>query len=497
MRLLFSRSASSMEVHWVLCLTLTGKTIEENLSDFWKNRSYVELAELRMDFLLPEEISRAATFPGLVDLPVILTCRRTADGGQFALSERKRISYITEALKGGYAYLDIEDDIKRPELEQLCKELDVQIIRSHHDFEGVPLDLYTRISKLASKGDIPKMVVSPKTVNDLILIFNVEKELSFIKKKIVIGCGDMGIPTRILYKRTGSFMTFCSEKPVAPGLLTPWSLSELYRSDKVNAQTHIFGVIGNPVFHTVSPQIHNPGFHAIKFNAIYVPFLVDSVRSFFHLAEILKIHGFSVTSPFKTDVLPYLGKGTREVRQTGSCNTVIRTSNLWKGVNTDYYGFLNLVTPFLKTDVQKTALVIGAGGAANSIVWAFRNHNCKVIILNRTQEHAKRLSTDTMSTYDTLENAGKYSGTVDFVVQATSVGMNPESDCNPVPDFKFTGKEVVFELIYKPSMTRFLFKANESGCKIFYGLDLLLSQGKLQFEEFTGYHYPPNCKPFF
>lgn len=481
----------------MLCLTLTGKTIEENLADFWRNRSYVELCELRLDLLDPDEIKRASSFPSLVDLPVILTCRRASDGGAFVLSERKRIAYMTEAVKGGFSYIDLEDDIKRPELEQLCRENGVQIIRSHHDLEGVPIDLYNKVTKLAAKGDIPKMSVTPRNLADLIVLFNAEKELSFIKKKIIIGMGDMGIPTRILYRRTGSCITFCSEKQAAPGILTPWALSDLYRADKVNAQTHIFGVIGNPVYHTVSPQIHNLGFHSIKFNAIYVPFLVDSVRSFFKLAEVLKIHGFSVTSPFKKDVIPYLGKGTREVKFTGSCNTVVRTNNLWKGVNTDYYGFLSLAQQHFVSDRQQTAIIIGAGGAANSLAWAFRNHDCKVIILNRDLEHAKRLADETMSSYDSLDNADKYTGAADFVVQATPVGMNPNSDQDPAPKLCFTGKEVVFELIYKPGMTKFLYRANEAGCKVYFGLDLLLAQGKLQFEEFTGYHYPPNCKPVF
>lgn len=455
------------------------------------------MAELRLDYLTTEEQKLAYTFPAKVDLPVILTCRRTIDGGLCDLSEKKRVSLLMDNISNGdFEYVDIEDDLKRPELEALCKQKNIKIIRSHHDLKGIPVDLYNRISKLASKGDIPKMVVTPQSINDLIMIFNVEKELSFIKQKIVIGAGEYGIPTRILYKRVGSFLTFCSDNNIASGILSARDMSELYRADKVNAQTHIFGVIGNPVNQTVSPQIHNPGFQAIRFNAVYVPFLVDSVRSFFHLAENLRIHGFSVTIPYKTDVLPYLGKSTREVRNTGSCNTVVRTNNFWKGVNTDYYAFLNLCNVYFKQETQQTAIVIGAGGAANSVVWALRNHGIKVIILDRTQEKAKRLAQNTMSSFDSLENAHKYSGVADFVVQATSVGMTP-NEKDPTPSLKFTGKEKVFDLVYKPHLTPFLKKAKESGCEVFFGLDLLLEQGKLQFQEYTGYHYPPNTKPSF
>ena len=102
------------------------------------------------------------------------------------------------------------------------------------------------------------------------------------------------------------------------------------------------------MLHTSSPEIHNPGFHAINYNAIYLPFLVDSVRHFFSLAEYLKMRGFSVTIPFKTSVLMYLGNITREVKQIGACNTVVRVPGMWKGINTDYYGFLAYLGKILK-----------------------------------------------------------------------------------------------------------------------------------------------------
>ncbi len=124
-------------------------------------------------------------------------------------------------------------------------------------------------------------------------------------------------------------LSFCSDTKAAPGHLSAQVMSELYRADTLNDKTHIFGIIGNPVLHTASPMIHNPGFEAIHYNAVYVPFLVDSVRAFFKLADMLQIHGFSVTVPYKRDVQPYLGRITREVKQIGACNTIVRIQNMW------------------------------------------------------------------------------------------------------------------------------------------------------------------------
>ncbi len=477
----------------MLCLTLTGATIEENLAQVARNRQWISLLELRIDLLREDALSRASEFPTLVDLPVVLTCRRTEDGGACTLGERQRQALVRKVAEGPFAYVDIEDDVKKSDFETELRSRGISIIRSFHDINGMPADIYSRMTKMAAKGDIPKIAVTPHTFMDVIALFRIETELASIERKIVIGMGEMGIPLRILYKRTGSFMTFCSDSSAAPaaaGHLTARTMSELYRSDRVDANTKIYGVIGNPVMHTASPLIHNPGFHAINFNAIYVPFLVDSVRSFFKLAESIRIYGFSVTIPHKQDVLPYLGKITREVKQIGSCNTVVRIQNMWKGINTDYYGFLTPLHRDIEQGKIHTALVIGAGGASRAVVWALHNHGIKVTLVNRTLEKAKAIAQETMSACDTYESIGNYSGKVDLVVQTTSVGMVPHEDEDAAPNFKFTGNEIVYDLVYKPKETLFLRRAKEAGCPIHYGIDMLIGQGKLQFEAFTGYHYP-------
>ena len=114
----------------------------------------------------------------------------------------------------------------------------------------------------------------------------------------------------------------------------------------------------------------------------------------------------------------------------------------------------------------------------------------KVTILNRTLSHAQELATLNYCGYDKLENAKAYEGTVDLVVQTTSVGLYPDFDQNPIEGFRFTGKEIVYDIIYKPKMTKLLREAEKAGCTLHFGEEMLLEQGKLQFEAFTGYHYP-------
>ncbi len=481
----------------MICLTLSGPTISENLKEFRDNRPFIDIVELRLDLLTPDEQKKASSFPSLVDKPVILTCRRVQDGGKCTMTERSRRTLLISLLnEGNFAYVDIEDDVKKNDVENAAKEKGVRIIRSYHDFEGVPEDIFSHINALSKRGDIAKIAVTPHSILDVVTLFRINEELKDTEK-IIIGMGEWGVCTRILYKKMGSILTFGSSvknNEIAPGMISVRELKELYKADCVNDRTGIYGIVGNPVMHSLSPQIHNPGFHRINYNAVYCPFPAESIKSFLLLAEYLKMRGFSVTVPFKVDILKYLGNITREVKQIGSCNTVIRVPNMWKGTNTDYYGFLAPIENDISSGRIKSALVIGAGGAADAVVWALTNRNVKVTVLNRTLDKARKLAARNNSAFDSLDNYKKYEGKCDLIVQATSCGLNSETD-SPIPSFRFTGNEIAYDIVYKPRMTKFLKDAQKKGCTLHFGSEMLISQGKLQFESFTGYHYPKDLLP--
>lgn len=479
----------------MICLTLSGPTILDNLKALADNKDYVDICELRLDLLSPSEVAKAADFPSMVDIPVILTLRRVSDGGKCTLQEKARRSLLIDTMKnGGFSYVDIEDDVKKSDVEEAAHSLGMKVIRSYHDFEGVPADIFSRVHSLASRGDVAKIAVTPHNTADVMTLFRINEELKDVPK-IIIGMGEWGVATRILYKKMGSILTFGSNgKAVAPGMISARELKLLYRADQLNDNTGIYGIVGNPVMHSLSPQIHNPGFHKIHYNAVYVPFLSESIRSFLTLAEMLRMRGFSVTVPFKVDVVKYLGNITREVKQIGSCNTVVRVPNMWKGTNTDYYGFIHPIEKEIDDDRIKSALVIGAGGAAKAIVWALKMRNVKVMIVNRTKSKADELARLYGVGSDSLDNISRYEGKVDLVVQATNMGLHPYEDVNPAENFHFSGKEIAYDIVYKPKYTKFLLAAEKAGCSLKFGWDMLMEQGKLQFESFTGYHYPKDIE---
>ena len=479
----------------MICLTLSGPTILDNLKALADNKDYVDICELRLDLLSPSEVAKAADFPSMVDIPVILTLRRVSDGGKCTLQEKARRSLLIDTMKnGGFSYVDIEDDVKKSDVEEAAHSLGMKVIRSYHDFEGVPADIFSRVHSLASRGDVAKIAVTPHNTADVMTLFRINEELKDVPK-IIIGMGEWGVATRILYKKMGSILTFGSNgKAVAPGMISARELKLLYRADQLNDNTGIYGIVGNPVMHSLSPQIHNPGFHKIHYNAVYVPFLSESIRSFLTLAEMLRMRGFSVTVPFKVDVVKYLGNITREVKQIGSCNTVVRVPNMWKGTNTDYYGFIHPIEKEIDDDRIKSALVIGAGGAAKAIVWALKMRNVKVMIVNRTKSKADELARLYGVGSDSLDNISQYEGKVDLVVQATNMGLHPYEDVNPAEKFHFSGKEIAYDIVYKPKYTKFLIAAEKAGCPLKFGWDMLMEQGKLQFESFTGYHYPKDVE---
>ena len=479
----------------MICLTLSGPTILDNLKALADNKDYVDICELRLDLLSPSEVAKAADFPSMVDIPVILTLRRVSDGGKCTLQEKARRSLLIDTMKnGGFSYVDIEDDVKKSDVEEAAHSLGMKVIRSYHDFEGVPADIFSRVHSLASRGDVAKIAVTPHNTADVMTLFRINEELKDVPK-IIIGMGEWGVDTRILYKKMGSILTFGSNgKAVAPGMISARELKLLYRADQLNDNTGIYGIVGNPVMHSLSPQIHNPGFHKIHYNAVYVPFLSESIRSFLTLAEMLRMRGFSVTVPFKVDVVKYLGNITREVKQIGSCNTVVRVPNMWKGTNTDYYGFIHPIEKEIDDDRIKSALVIGAGGAAKAIVWALKMRNVKVMIVNRTKSKADELARLYGVGSDSLDNISRYEGKVDLVVQATNMGLHPYEDVNPAENFHFSGKEIAYDIVYKPKYTKFLIAAEKAGCSLKFGWDMLMEQGKLQFESFTGYHYPKDVE---
>ncbi|MBR2281795.1 MAG: type I 3-dehydroquinate dehydratase [Spirochaetales bacterium] len=212
----------------MLCLTLDARTIEEDKSLYERNKDYVSIVELRADMLDPSEYRKAKTFPVEVDIPVILTIRKPCDGGRYTGTEDERKALMADLAQGLFFYVDMEMDLDFPELERQLTSRGVNIIRSLHDFNGIPKNLPDLARSIAAKGQIPKLAVTVRTEEDLEEVFHLGEELKDVPRKIIVGMGAYGIRTRVGYRRLGSMLTFCSESdPNGIGLPSPKELSEL------------------------------------------------------------------------------------------------------------------------------------------------------------------------------------------------------------------------------------------------------------------------------
>ena len=483
----------------LLCLSLTEKTLRENLQAVERYKDFADVLELRADFLNPSELEKIRRFPDMVsDFPVILTVRRKEDGGRFPGSEEERQKLILRSLKGPFRYVDIEEDLQNEELPERAKKKEITVIRSFHDFSGVPRDLKERINRLLDKGEsIPKAAVTPKSTADLAALLEVTKEFSG-KKVIILGMGPWGFPSRVLAPVTGMYLSYSSSvaREAAPGHIDPETLCRVYRFKEINKDTKLFGIIGNPVYHSYSPVFQNAGFRKLDLNCLYIPFQVDFPESFLRIGRLLGVQGFSVTIPFKEKIIPFLSEKGGEVDRIGSCNTVLLRENNWTGRNFDWLGFIKPLRGCFHPDTLKgkKCTIIGAGGAARAAAYALTEEGADILILNRTPEKAGRLAGEFGGVWGELSEEGcsmacDYS---DVIIQTTSVGMAPLTDADPFTGYKFRGSEIVYDLIYIPEETRFLSRARSAGCRTLNGKKMLLEQGYCQFKEFTGCDYPPD-----
>ena len=464
--------------------------------------------ELRADLLDPREREKSPEFPRRLatvlgcSSPTIFTVRRAEDGGRFDGNEESRIALLLHAARhGAFAYLDIEIDLSDTEdgkrVARAAADGGAGVIRSLHDFSGVPDDLVRTMNGASRReDDVVKCAVTPRGMADLVRLFRMSRQFD-VPRAIVIGMGPYGTVTRVLPAKFGSILTFvsCPGEQAAPGHLTPQVLTEVFQRPSVTEDTPVFAVIGAPIGHSKSPLYHNARFVAEEVHAVYVPILVDEVQALFELAEELPILGFSVTIPHKEAVMEYVDELEPEAVAARSCNTVLsRHGGGWIGTNTDITGFLSPTQEAFGRPLRGAkALVIGAGGTSRGVVYALLTSGAEVVIANRTMERAQQLASDlssnlgskpaskpaavgrvTVASFD--EAAG---GAYDLVAQTTSVGMG--GDVDAAEWYEFRGTETVFDAVYTPPDTPFIQRARSAGCRVVTGDRMFDAQADAQF----------------
>ncbi len=489
----------------LLCLCLTAPTLAENLAQARRLQALVDLVELRVDLLHPSQWPGIARFPVECPLPALCTIRRTCDGGSWPGAERARRRLLQAAAAARYRYLDLEADL--PAAAVRVPARGPRVIRSLHDPQGTPANPEALLRALPrGPREIPKLAVTPRGAADLARV--VAAAQAARGPRIVLGMGAYGVPSRVLAARLGSWLTFTSAtaaglRSAAPGQLDPVTMQRRYRFRALRADSPVYGLIGNPVAHSRSPEVHNRGLAAAGAAGVYVPFLVDEVAPFLELAPRLGVRGLSVTIPHKEAVLPLLARRDASVRGCGACNTLLWERGGWSGYNTDAAGFLAPLRPALAAGRIRRAAVIGAGGAARAIVWALRGAGVEVLIVNRSLARAQRLAAELGAEAVALgaaDLAARVAGHRDLIVQATSVGMQAHAGtpqpgggagvADPVAALPLAGHEIVYDVVYTPPDTPLVRRARAAGCQVITGGEMLLSQACEQFRLFTGQDFP-------
>jgi 3-dehydroquinate dehydratase/shikimate dehydrogenase len=442
---------------------------------------------------------------------VILTCRPTWEGGQSTLTDLERGTLLLAAVDAHANFIDIElETLRRHEssIRQVFASRavpgDSRLIVSSHKFsKGRPARLNNIMIELyESPCDIAKVVWAAGTIRDNLEAFEILQHRQ--KPTIALCMGEAGLISRILAKKFGAFLTFAAldgSTGTAPGQISITDMKRLYRWDAIQADTKVFGVVGSPIAHSMSPAIHNSAFDHINFNGVYLPLLVnpgyESFKAFmesFVPFKGLDLSGLSITIPHKENALRYLKEIGGEVEplaeQIGAVNTIDIRDGKLRGFNTDYAAIIDSITDKLgitRDDLKNCDVaVIGAGGTGRTAVAALASFGARVTIYNRTREKADALASEfdvQSADFDLLQTARHQ-----IYINTTSIGMHPNVDGSPMdtvpPD------SLVFDAVYNPMKTKLLALAEAAGAKTIGGIEMFVRQAGGQFSAWTGQPAP-------
>jgi 3-dehydroquinate dehydratase/shikimate dehydrogenase len=260
----------------------------------------------------------------------------------------------------------------------------------------------------------------------------------------------------------------------------------VYRVERVNHRTRFFGIAGSRASVSLSPAMHNVAFNAKRVNALYVPCETSRLSDFLKFARKLGFSGFSVTMPYKRAIMRELDWIDPLAAQIGACNTVAVQHGKWMGWNTDAAAVVEVLAKRLRLPGSRI-LILGAGGAARSAAFALRAEGAGVIIAARREASARGLARAISAQAVPWRDADALD--VDAVINATPIGMAPNSEAVPI-DLARLRVRMVFDMVYYPMETRLLAEARGRGLTTISGLEMLVSQGARQFEIWTGQSAP-------
>jgi len=457
-----------------------------------KTKCCADYLELRLDYLEEPNLnfSTFRNWRSLATIPLIVTLRRKANGGAFTGTEAEQIKILQGAVEAEVPFVDIEIETIETSLSGLSwlRKKTTQFIVSYHNFEETPTDLdgiYQRLRKV--RPDILKIATLARSFADNFRLLDlVERAKQDGVPIVVAAMGELGVYSRIVAPSRGAFLTYGSVgsgRETAPGQLSVKDLKDLYSIHEINSETRIYGVIGYPIGHSLSPHIHNPAFRSRGLNSRYLPFSLRDLRDF--VPHLRRFAGFSVTIPHKVGILDYVDEVDFAARSIGAVNTLVKQGDKILAYNTDVDGIRYALRNALRgRDLR--VILLGAGGAARSAAFVLKEANCHVTVLARNKDKARRFAQEFGFTHDVLIEAHRYTG--DLLINSTPVGMSPHTDETPLPkesiDYRY-----VFDMVYNPIETR-LMRESRGKATVISGVEMFVAQAVKQFELWTGLEAP-------
>jgi shikimate dehydrogenase len=303
--------------------------------------------------------------------------------------------------------------------------------------------------------------------------------------------GDRGWASRVCAAKFGWAWTYAGSLS-GVGQLGPQALLNEYRFRSIGPATALYGIVGLPVSHSVSPAMHNAAFSAAGLDAVYLPLPAADVDDFVEFARAISLKGASITIPYKVSIADRMDDVDPLARSVGAVNTLRVSGTRWEGANSDVAGFLQ---PLRDRQVKLAGLrsaVLGAGGSARAVVAGLSSAGAEVTVHARDRSRAEQVAQTgrpgspgspkiNIATGEWPPPPGSW----DLLVNCTPVGMHPLVDDSPIRAEALTGR-FVYDLIYNPAMTRLLGEAQAAGCAIIGGLDMLVAQAQDQFQWWTG-----------
>lgn len=474
-----------------ICAVIAAPNAEAMRKQLSRALRLTRMAELRLDWLLDDREIRiflrylAASRPRAT---LIATCRRREAEGRYSGTIGQQLAHLTEAIQSGCEWYDLEIETIRKCPAEL---LDVPLragrrLTSAHFFQKLPADLAAVAAELADGR--PHAIKIAAQCNSLTESRKLLKFAEARRNIVAVPMGDVALPARFLaLRRKNQFAYAPVENSTASGQVSLEEMKRIYRADQFGPRTRVYGVIGDPIAHSLSPGMQNAGFFARRVNAVCLPFLTRDLRDFVDSVEPLGVKGFSVTLPHKESILRFLHQCDPLAKKIGAVNTVVvRGGGRLHGYNTDYLGVLHTLEQRIKLRGSRV-LIVGAGGAARAVAYALAQAGTAVFVSTRRLQRAKRLAQAVGG--EAVERAALRSMAFDVIVNATPVGMHPSVESSPLKADELNCK-LVFDIIYRPLTTKLLEMAARRGIQTVSGVEMFVAQGAAQWEIWTGQRAP-------